>query len=497
MATSTSLVTRVRLELADLGKSFVTSFTADGTTNRFNLPYSPVSGPSLIVSKDGVDISSFASVEETTGVLVLNAIPNAGAALIVSGTYYRYFTDSELATLVDTAVQQHTARHTDSLGRKITVANLPTLEEYPVALYATTLALYTLATDAAFDIDIQAPDGVTIPRSERYRQLTQMMATRQEQYRDLCVQLGIGMYSIDVFTLRRISKATNRYVPVYKPQEVDDRSYPQRAYMPIPTYGDSPVTWPTEAGDLTAYQTLAFSGKVTFSGDFNTTTPITAISASGSHVTYTAFNGYAVGDVITVSGVTPSQFNVTNAVITASGQTSFTIASTASGTYVSGGVVVRSAAITNASGSGSFITYTCTNKFAPNEIVNIAGITPDVYNLQGATITSATSTTFTTQGSASGSYVSGGTAATTPKSFVARLLWQRGSLQVVQTFLLAVQDNLDGTLTATMDLTADQTLRLAQRTYWQIATVDNTTGAIVEVAGGNFLVERSSTYLVI
>ena len=165
-------------------------------------------------------------------------------------------------------MSQHSANHTDVVGRAINVATLPQLEEYPVAVYATTLALYTLATDASFDIDIQAPDGVSIPRSERYRQLMEMMQARQAQYRDLCAQLGIGLYGIEVFTLRRVSKATGRYVPVYKPQEVDDRSFPQRVHTKLPTYGDQRPKFPTEAGDLTAYQTRAYSGSINFSGDF-------------------------------------------------------------------------------------------------------------------------------------------------------------------------------------------------------------------------------------
>jgi hypothetical protein len=268
MATVSSLVSKVRLELGDMGKSFVTQFVADGTTNRFKLHYSPLDAASIIVYADGVDVTSQANVEESTGVLVLDYIPADGDELTVSGNYYRYFTDTELSSLVTDAVAQHAAGHSDAVGRKISVENLPTIEEYPVAIYAVTLALYTLATDASFDIDISAPDGVSIPRAERYRQLMDMVSARQGQYRDLCVQLGVGMYKIDVFSFRRISKATGRYVPVYKPQEVDDRSYPQRVDIPAPTYGDATVTWVTEAGDLTAYQGRSYSTALDYTGNY-------------------------------------------------------------------------------------------------------------------------------------------------------------------------------------------------------------------------------------
>lgn len=268
MATLSSLVERVRFELGDLPKSFVVQFQSDISTNRYRLNYAPVDAANVTVFRNGVDISDQVEIEEQTGVMVLDDLPDIDDEFTVTGNYYRYFTTAELETLVSTAMTQHSGRDVDSLGRKITVANLPIIEEYPVALYATTLALYTLATDASFDINVFAPDGVTIPRSERYRQLMEMIDARQAQYRELCVQLGIGMYSIDVFSLRRISKTTNRYVPVYRPQEVDDRSFPQRVDLPMPTYGDAPTEWPTEGGDLTAYQGRAFTHSITITGDY-------------------------------------------------------------------------------------------------------------------------------------------------------------------------------------------------------------------------------------
>ena len=268
MATISSLVDRVRVELGDLGKSFVTQFVADGSTNRFKLHYAPLDGSTVVVTINGTDVSSTASVEESSGVLVLGAVPADGDEITVSGTYYRYFTGAELTQIVENALAGHTAKHVDTLGRKILPENLPFIEEYPVAVYATSLALYTLATDASFDIDIQAPDGVSIPRAQRYRQLMEMVNTRKGQYQELCAQLGIGMFSIDVFTFRRISKATGRYVPVYKPQEVDDKSYPQRSHLNMPTYGDAPTEWPTEAGELTAYQNRAYNTTITITGDY-------------------------------------------------------------------------------------------------------------------------------------------------------------------------------------------------------------------------------------
>jgi len=271
VANLTSLSERLRSELGDTGKSFVHQFIADGTTNRFLLPYSPVDAINMIITLDGTDISTTVDVEETTGYMTFDEVPDTGAVVVAAGTYFKYFTVTEIEQFVCTAFDQHTANHADTYGRAILLDTLPGLEEYPVITYASTLALYTLATDASFDIDITAPDGVQIPRSERYRQLMQMIEVRKQQYRELCSQLGIGLYRIDVFSLRRISKTTNRYVPIYLPLEVNDRSMPQRVILPIPSYGSAiaPSSVPTK--DLMMYEGDVFVAILDFPDEFDVT----------------------------------------------------------------------------------------------------------------------------------------------------------------------------------------------------------------------------------
>jgi len=271
VANLTSLAERLRSELGDTGKSFVYQFIADGTTNRYLLPYSPVDAINMIITLDGTDFSTTVDVEETTGFMTFDEVPETGTVVVAAGTYFKYFTVTEIEQFVCTAFEQHTANHADTYGRAVLMNTLPGLEEYPVVTYASTLALYTLATDASFDIDITAPDGVQIPRSERYRQLMQMIEVRKQQYRELCSQLGVGLYKIDVFSLRRISKTTNRYVPIYLPLEVNDRSMPQRVILPIPSYGSAiaPSSVPTK--DLMLYEGDVFVAILDFPDSFDVT----------------------------------------------------------------------------------------------------------------------------------------------------------------------------------------------------------------------------------
>ena len=256
------------------------------------------------------DISSTAIIEEGVGVLTLPSAtpPPNGSIIKVSGQAYRYFTDSEIQYYVNTAFGQHTKGETTSLGSSITqLAFLPPMEEYPIVILASTLALYTLANDAAFDISIMSPDGVSIPRSERYQQLMAMVQTRKDQYRELCAMLNIGLYRIEVTSLRRISRLTNRYVPLYRPQEIDDWSLPQRVYLPMPTYGDETPQSPVMTQDLEMYSGDDFSEEFGFTLDLTNYTPKAEI------VLYENQEFAQVGPVIL------GTFNITK--VTASGQT--------------------------------------------------------------------------------------------------------------------------------------------------------------------------------
>ena len=149
----------------------------------------------------------------------------------------------------------------------MTLYMLPAVEEYPLAILATVEALWALATDSAFDIDIQAPDGVMIPRSERYRQLTQIIQQRMEQYKQLSSALNIGLWRIEMGTLRRVSRMTNKLVPIYLAQEIDDSRKPERVYIQNDLNGRKPA--PSYAGvyDIALYQGDSWSGEFDFPFD--------------------------------------------------------------------------------------------------------------------------------------------------------------------------------------------------------------------------------------
>ena len=278
MAVVEKLYERLRAEIGDTARAFINTFTGDGATTRFQLTQAPVQGYTLVIKvtsgSSTVDVSSAVTVEEGVGVLTFPTAPANNSIITVAGQAYRYFTDDEISYYVNNAFLEHSRNSTDSNGSAITqLALLPPVEEYPLIILASTMALYTLANDAAFDIDIISPDGVSIPRTERYRQLSEIIVTRKEQYRELCTLLGIGLYRIETFSLRRISRLTNRYVPIYRPQEVDDGSLPQRVRLPMPNYGD--ITPPSTAmvRDISMYSGDDFSMEFQFAFDITHYTP--------------------------------------------------------------------------------------------------------------------------------------------------------------------------------------------------------------------------------
>ena len=267
MATVQSLSDRLRAELGDTARSFVETFSGDGIATRFQLTQAPVKGSTVVVKVGNTNVSSTTVIEEGTGIFTLASAPASGSVITVSGTAYRYFTDSEIEYYVNTAFTEHTLSTLDRNGNKVSLVSLAVLDEYPIVILASSYALYTLATDASFDIDIISPDGVSIPRSERYRQLMETVQQRKEQYRELCTMLGIGIYKIEMGTLRRVSRRTNKYVPIYLNQEIDDNRSPERVYFPTTVTGHTPLETTAGLYDIELYQGDSWSGEFQFPFD--------------------------------------------------------------------------------------------------------------------------------------------------------------------------------------------------------------------------------------
>lgn len=282
MALLADLISRVRLELGDMAREFTFNAVGDGATAEYYVNNKPVDPYTLLVTvaQQFIPAPTGYKLEVDTGIVRFRTPVETGAAIQIHGTAFRYFSDSDITRFVNTAIEQHTYERTDAYGSRVTVDSIPAVEEYPLAILATIEALWVLATDSAFDINITAPDGVVIPRSERYAQLTGMIAQRSEQYKSLCAQLNIGLWRIQMGNLRRVSRRTNKLVPIYLAQEFDDGRKPERVYVQNDLIGRKDLPSTVEVYDLIMNQGDSYSQ------DFILGAPITNLSFSAEIRTY-------------------------------------------------------------------------------------------------------------------------------------------------------------------------------------------------------------------
>lgn len=298
-----SLISRARLEMGDIGTPFTSAFQGDSLSTVITLPRHPVSAPSIsaktVNNTSGISTplnqNTDYTVDERNGMLTLTVPAPSGSTLNVSGTNYRYFTDPDWTTFINDAVIDHLHNRQDVQD----ITFLPAEEVYPVAILAVVMALYALLNDATFDIDIATPEGVSVPRHQRYEQIQGMLATRFDQYNKWCSAFNIGPWSIEMFNLRRVSKTTGRLVPIYTPQELVDSRWPMEQFPRIDTHGNRLTPGPVlqQIINLTAYSNQAFSYQITNLGNLTGLTVKASIRRYPQALTPLAVLTVTVNDV--------------------------------------------------------------------------------------------------------------------------------------------------------------------------------------------------------
>jgi hypothetical protein len=249
MANLTAIIQRIRNEVGDFGSPFRDDFTGGGELSVFDVSETNVVASSMAVTlvDQGVVtelvVGTDFAVDSREGRVVLLGARGPlqhGQSLIVSGSAEGMFSDAELAGYVQDALSQHVYgrtiqnRYKDTMGfirytdDPITLATLPPVEDPLLAYLAVTNVLWTLATDAASDASISTAEGTSVDRAGRYRQLMEHIDTIQSRYNALAQQLNVGLGRIEQYTLRRVSRTTNRLVPIFRAREYDDAGYPQR-----------------------------------------------------------------------------------------------------------------------------------------------------------------------------------------------------------------------------------------------------------------------------
>jgi hypothetical protein len=238
------------------------------------------------------------------------------------------------------------------------------------------------------------------------------------------------------------------------------------------TVGDKSWSSTTKVASARIDPTLSYQGIVDSAwgnypaaADYKST--ITGVSADGTYVIYTGQNNYAVGQVISVSGLTNSALNLNAQTIVAAGSTYFIVANSAasgvtltgqSGTAVAQYLDQYNYQVTAVSGNGTTVTYTAQNTLRPGQSVNITGLTNGVFNLSNATVATANANYFTVT-SAVGSGIS--LTGQTGKAENSNALSNFDGAYQSGTFYIAVPNVVGQTLASALDGLQDRGLALA------------------------------------
>jgi hypothetical protein len=168
-------------------------------------------------------------LDERNGILKLTDESYLGKRILVAGYHYVWFADSDIARAVQSISSEFLLttpdRHVDDFNDA---------EADVAQIGAVVHLLWSLCIELALDIDVQTPEGMSIPAHQRYSQVLQMMQYWEGEYQTRAASLNIGFGALEIFQLRRVSATTGRYVPVYVNREINDPRWPKRVYPPIP-----------------------------------------------------------------------------------------------------------------------------------------------------------------------------------------------------------------------------------------------------------------------
>ena len=205
--------------LRDFPKFFQVSFEAIGRT--YELGQVNVDPTTLwVATYTGSTVTQLTtsqySIDNRNGILRLTGTQAANTKIMVEGYYYEWILPQDLEFYAERSINFHTP-----------TVNVPLEQASPavldvVGLGALVEALQALMTEYARDIDVMTSESIHIPGSQRFRMLQSLCDKWEIEYRKHANNLNIGPERIEQFSLRRVSRTTNRYVPLFKAKELGD-----------------------------------------------------------------------------------------------------------------------------------------------------------------------------------------------------------------------------------------------------------------------------------
>ena len=231
MATVSDISNIARTYLRDFPRFFQVTFDVAGRT--YELGHTNIDADSMWIAtytSNGTTTelsSSSYSLDERNGILRLASLPAAGSKIMIEGYYYEWVTPTDLSFYTQRAIEKHIR------GLGIGIEQMSDVLINAIGIAAITECLWALMTEFSRDIDVITSESVHIPASQRFRMVQGLLAQWEAEYKRHATALNIGIDRIEIFSLRRVSRTTNRLVPLYKPKEFGDYSPMERLWPDI------------------------------------------------------------------------------------------------------------------------------------------------------------------------------------------------------------------------------------------------------------------------
>lgn len=217
-----------RTYLRDFPKFFQVSFDAVGRT--YELGATNIDTETLWIAtttgaSSATQLATNAySLDVRNGVIRLATTPAANTKILVEGYYYEWVLPADLTFYSQRSINYH------EYTIKVPLSGVTPAVFDVVGLGALVEALQALVTEYARDIDVTTSESIHIPGSQRFRMLQSLIGMWEMEYRKHANNLNIGPERIEIMDLRRISRATNRLVPLYVSQELGDYAPIERIF---------------------------------------------------------------------------------------------------------------------------------------------------------------------------------------------------------------------------------------------------------------------------
>ena len=238
-----AVATVARNYLRDFPKFFQTTFSVVGRT--FELGHPNIDSDSMYIayvpsgatSASVIPLGGY-SLDARNGILRLLSSTAQNSSLLVEGYYYERLLPADLTFYSQMAINLNTHNLEDISVPAAAVVDV-------IGISALVEALWGLTTEYSRDIDVMTSESIHIPASQRFRMVQSMLQYWMGEYEKRARALNIGLERIEVFTLRRTSRTTNRLVPVYKAREIGDHSPIERVWPRIDS-GELPIEEPAD-----------------------------------------------------------------------------------------------------------------------------------------------------------------------------------------------------------------------------------------------------------